>query len=91
MDNFKSRQLAQMHFGISDFRAGKISLNALLSRLEGAARAVGQSFWEDKVFVTALDLEQINADLIEEHRALTTSEKTQVESLLTRLESRLNA
>ena len=89
MDEFKARQLAQIRFGITDFRDGRISLNALLSRLEGAARAVGQEFWEQKVFDTVWDLEQINVDVVEERRVLTPSEKMQVESLLAQLERRL--
>ncbi|MGK6307338.1 hypothetical protein [Variovorax sp. DT-64] len=90
MDEFKSRQLAQMHIGIADFREGKISLNKLLSRLEGAARAVGQEFWEQNVFDTVLNLEQINADVVEERRALTPSEQMQVESLIVQLEKQLS-
>jgi len=90
MDEFKARQLAQMHFGIADFREGKTSLNTLLSRLEGAARAVGQEFWERNVFDTVLALEQINADVVEERRTLTPSEQMQVDSLIAQLEKRLS-
>lgn len=90
MDEFKDRQLVQMRFGISDFREGKISLGVLLSRLEGAARAFGQEFWEQEVFATALDLEQINVDVVEERRGLTVSEQMHVESLIAELEGRLN-
>lgn len=90
MDEFKARQLAQIRFGVSDFRDEKISLNTMLTKLEGAARAVGQEFWEQYVFDRVLDLEQINADVIEERRALTPSERIQVESLLVLLESQLS-
>jgi single-stranded DNA-specific DHH superfamily exonuclease len=90
MDEFKGRQVAQMRFGIADFREGKISLNALLSRLEGAARAIGQEFWEERVFDTAMNLEQINVDLVEERRTLTPSEHVIVELLLSQLEIRLS-
>ena len=90
MDEFKARQLAQMRFGIADFREEKISLNTLLSRLEGAARAIGQEFWEQNVFAIAVDLEQINVDVVEERRALTPSEQVQVESLIVQLEVRLS-
>jgi single-stranded DNA-specific DHH superfamily exonuclease len=79
-----------MRFAIADFREEKISLNMLLSRLEGAARAVGQEFWEQNVYDRALELEQINADLLEERRALTPSEQMQVETLIARLESQLS-
>lgn len=89
MDEFKARQLAQMHLGIADFREAGISLNTLLSRLEGAARAVGQEFWERNVFDTALALEQINADVVEERRTLTPAEQVQVESLIAQLEKQL--
>ena len=89
MDEFKARQHAKMHFGIADFREGKTSLNALLSAVEGAARAVGQVFWEQEIFATALDLEQINADVVEERRTLRPSERAQVESLISQLEKRL--
>ena len=78
MDEFKARQLTQMRFAIADFREEKISLNMLLSRLEGAARAAG------------LEHERINADLLEERRALTPSEQMQVETLIARLESQLS-
>jgi single-stranded DNA-specific DHH superfamily exonuclease len=79
-----------MRFAIADFREEKISLNMLLSRLEGAARAVGQEFWEQNVYDRALELEQINADLLEERRALTPSEQMQVETLIAQLESQLS-
>jgi hypothetical protein len=90
MDEFRSRQLAQIRFGIADFRAQKIGLNVLLSRLEGAARAVGQEFWENQMFTTAVELEQINADLVNERRTLNTLEQTQVETYLTTLETQLS-
>ena len=35
----------------------------LRNALEGAARAIGQEFWEKKVFDTVLDLEQLNVDV----------------------------
>ena len=90
MDEFRKRQFAQIRFGIIDFREGKIGLNMLLSRLEGAARAVGQAFWEEEIFATALELEQINADLVDEGRTLTLPEQAQVEELINRLEKRLS-
>lgn len=90
MDEFKARQLAQIHFVIADFREGEASLNMLLSRLEGAARAFGQELWERNVFDTALALEQINADVVEERRTLTPPEQMQVEFLIAQLETRLS-
>lgn len=90
MDEFKARQLSQIRFGIADFREGKIPLNTLVAKLEGAARAIGQDFWEQEVFAVVLDLEQINVDVVEERRALVPHEKTQVELLITRLEARLD-
>lgn len=91
MDEFTTRQLAQMRFGIADFRERKIELNTLLARLEGAARALSQEFWERAVFDMVVELEQFNADVIEERRLLTFEESAQVEALLTRLESRLDS
>jgi hypothetical protein len=90
MDDFTTRQLAQMRFGIADFRERKIELNTFLARLEGAARAISQEFWGETVFDLALELEQFNADVIEEQRSLTSEESSQVEALLTRLEGRLD-
>lgn len=90
MDNFKDRQLTQMRFAIADFRESKISLSVLLSRLEGAARTFSQGFWEQDVFTTALELEQINVDVVEERRGLTDSERMQVEALIAKLETRLS-
>ena len=90
MDDFTERQLAQMRFGIADFRERKIELNTLLARLEGAARALSQKFWGQTVFDIAVELEQFNADVIEEQRPLTSEESPQVETLLTRLEGRLD-
>jgi hypothetical protein len=90
VSEFKARQIAQMRFSIMDFRSGGTSLNTLLSKLEAAARAISQDFWEQNIFATAFDLEQINADVVEQRRALTRSEQIQVEALIARLENRLS-
>ena len=57
MSEFNARQIAQMRFSIVDFRNGSISLNALISKLEAAARAISPEFWEQNVFATVFDLE----------------------------------
>jgi hypothetical protein len=81
-DDFKIRQLTQIGFGILDFRKSEISLNSLLSVIGGASQAIGENFWEQEVFCTYLALEQINIDLIEEQRILTSSEELQVEKII---------
>ena len=65
-EEFIARQIDQIRSATANFRADKLSLGLLLTRLEGAARAVGVNFWEKEVFATVLDLEQVNVDLVEE-------------------------
>ncbi|MHA7602740.1 hypothetical protein ACX12L_22755 [Alicycliphilus sp. T452] len=89
MNDFKKRQITQMRLVISDFREGKVSLGGLLSKLEGAARAFDQNFWEHEVFAIVLELEQINVDIVEERRGLTDSERLKVEELIFGLEKKL--
>jgi hypothetical protein len=72
---------------IDDYRSNKISLNTLIQKVEGVCAVVGVQEWEDRVFLLILDLEQINAAVIEEQRALTRAETVVVSQLLITLES----
>jgi hypothetical protein len=91
MDEFIGRQLAQLRFAVADFRGKKMRLSQFLSRLEGVSRAMGDDFWERQVFKIALELEQINADLVEERRMPTAAEDEDIESLLKQLDPHLGA
>ena len=87
MDEFLERQFAQMRFQIIDFRSMKISLNDFLSRVEGISRVIGDEFWSEIIFPHVCELEQINVDIIEDHRELTLFEKSQVEKIISQIES----
>jgi hypothetical protein len=91
MDEFIGRQLAQLRFAVADFRSKKMALSQFLSRLEGVSRAMGDDFWERQAFGIALELEQINTDLVEECRIPTAAEDEHIESLLKQLDPHLRA
>jgi hypothetical protein len=91
MDEFIGRQLAQLRFAVADFRSKKMALGHFLSRLEGVSRAMGDDFWERQIFSIALELEQINTDLVEGRRIPTAAEDEHIESLLRQLDLHLRA
>jgi hypothetical protein len=86
MNDFTQRQCQQAFIAIENFRSGKGGLNTFMSRIEGISRVLGDDFWAEKIFPHALTLEQINAEVIESHRALTLSEREQVEALISKIE-----
>ena len=61
---FQQRQVSRMRSEISDYRAGRLSLNSLIGNIEGLARALDEEFWGDEVFPIVLALEQTNIDLL---------------------------
>ena len=87
MDDFVKRQLTQMRFQVADFRSGKISLNTFLTQIETLARMVDEKLWAEAIYPIAFELEQINADLVEERRKPTPEESKMLEELLLKLES----
>lgn len=91
MNDFKIRQIKQIIFAISDFRKNQISLSLLSAKLEGAARAVGQDFWEQYLSEIISDIDETNAYLIENRRTLNSAEAAQIKALLSCLEIKLNS
>ena len=87
MEEFVSRQRNQIRFKIGDFRRGILDLNGLIQQVEGLARTVGESFWEDQIFPLVLDLETINSETIDERRAMTPAEREKVEAILKSVEA----
>jgi hypothetical protein len=87
MSEFEERQVALAHTQFDDFRRGSIDLDALLKKIEGIARALGEDFWSDLIFAHALDLEQINSLIIEERRGLNKFELEYVEKIIKKIEA----
>jgi hypothetical protein len=86
MDEFIERQIKQLRFQIADYRERRLNLGSLISRIEGLARAVGGSFWDEDVSPIAYELELINSELIDKNREASSSERQDIERLLLRLE-----
>jgi hypothetical protein len=86
MDDFIARQRNQILFAIEDYRAGLLSLNRLIQQLEGLAHAIGESFWNDRMFPLIIELERVNSDLLDKRRVLAPSEKELVAEVLKAIE-----
>ena len=86
MDEFTQRQFILAKTQFDDLRNERINLDAFLKRIEALSRALGQRFWEEKIFIYALDLEQINASVVEERRMLTALERQQADTIARKME-----
>lgn len=87
MSEFTERQLALANTQFADFQHGSIGLDAMLRRIEGIARALGDDFWAETIFPYALDLEQINANVLEECRGLTEVELEHIGQIVAKMGS----
>ena len=88
--DFQQRQVSRMRSEISDYRAGRLSLNSLIGNIEGLARALDEEFWGDEVFPIVLALEQTNIDLLTPGHQPTAEEREVVDRLLAKLHEALD-
>lgn len=86
MDEFFARQMAVLRRLFSDYRSGKLGLNALIQRIEGVGDVLGVEVWKDAVFPLLLLMEEVNAATIDAKRDLTVAEQGLVEGALLQLE-----
>lgn len=87
MDEFFARQMEILRQLISDYRAGKLGLNALVQRIEGISDVLGLKAWKDAVFPIVMLMEQVNAIALDAGRGLTQAERAAVENSLFELEA----
>ena len=87
MDELFVRQAAVLRQLISDYREGRLGLNALIQRVEGISDVLSVEAWKDAVFPLVLSMEQVNASAIDTKRDLTEAEKVLVEKSLLKLEA----
>jgi hypothetical protein len=82
MDEFIKRQHNQIRFAIEDYRKGLINLNRLIQKLEGLAKTIGESFWNDQMYPLVVELELLNSELLDKRREPTCAEEDSLNELL---------
>lgn len=87
MDELFARQMGVLRRLVSDYRAGNLSLNTLIQRVEGVGEVLGVQAWKDAVFPIVLLMEQVNAVALDAKRGLTEANKAAVENSLLELEA----
>jgi hypothetical protein len=86
MDELIRRQFLVMRQSIDDYRAGHLSLNSLIQRIEGAGGVMNSDRWEDAVSMILLEMEQINADVLNAGTKLSEKDKSDLKKFLLDIE-----
>lgn len=86
MDEYLERQISVLRQLIRDYRTERLSLNALVQRIEGVSNAIGLDSWKDAIFPIILTMEQINAAALDSKHALSSENKAAIEGSLDDLE-----
>ena len=86
MDALVLRQFSVLRQSIGDYRAGKLTLNSLIQRIEAVGELVGIDAWKAAVFPIILEIEQINAATITEGVSVTERNEAEVTKSLVKLE-----
>lgn len=71
---------------IDDYRAGHLILNSLIQRIEGAGGVMNSDRREDAVSMILLEMEQINADVLNAGTKLSEKDKSDLEKFLLDIE-----
>ncbi len=87
MNDFRERQIRQLHFKVMDYRQGVLGLDSLIKDLEGLARLIDEQFWTEKMFPICLNLESINSEAIDKKRKLTLEQIAKIEASLKEVDS----
>lgn len=80
------RQFFVMRQSIDDYRADRLSLNSLIQRIEGAGGVMNGDRLEDAVSMILLEMEQINADVLNAGTELSEKDKSDLEKFLLGIE-----
>jgi hypothetical protein len=86
MNEYLERQKSILRQLIGEYRAGRLTLDTLVQRIEGVSQAIGIERWKKEVFPIVLVLEQVNAASLGRKTGLTDADKTEVANSLRELE-----
>nr|WP_158296371.1 hypothetical protein [Pseudomonas viciae] len=86
MDELIHRQFFVIRQSIDDYRADRLSLNSLIQRIEGAGDVISSDQWGDAVSMILLEMEQINADVLNAGTKLSEKEEFDLEKFLLGIE-----
>jgi hypothetical protein len=75
MEEYKIRQISLMKEIILMYKNSEISLNTFIQKIEGLGSAIDNKDFSDKLFPIIVNLEQVNAFLIEEKCVPSESDK----------------
>ena len=90
MDDFEFRQITLMQQIIEDFKIGCISLNIFVQKIEALISAIDRDEFSDLTDPIVLDLEVINAALLDEGRAPTDEENQSISNAVSNLRNILS-
>lgn len=91
MDEFIGRQLALIEQAVFDYEGGRLGLNSLVYRIEGASLAVGNDSWSGIVYPLVGALEEVNALALDEGRGLDSEDQKIVRDALSKLKSAIQS
>ena len=86
MDELFRRQFLLIQQSIDDYRTGRLSLNSMIQRIEGACRIINIDQWKNAVSVPLFEMEQINADVLNAGTNLSDKDKSDLEKFLLDIE-----
>jgi hypothetical protein len=86
MNELIRRQFSVMRQSITDYRANHLGLNSLIQRIQGAGGVIDSDQWRDAIFPTILEMEQINADVLNAGTNLTEKDKSDLDKFLDDIE-----
>ncbi|WP_038489967.1 hypothetical protein [Janthinobacterium agaricidamnosum] len=86
MDEFELRKIMLMQQFIYDYKSGGISLNVFVQKIEALISVLGREEFLARVDPIAMDLEVINATLLDEGRGPTDDENRALSRAISDLE-----
>lgn len=86
MDEYLKRQISILCRSLEEYREGLLHLNTLILRIEEISDAIGDQPWKDAVYPIILELEQVNAAVMNTKSNLNTTDSVIVEKSLLDLE-----
>lgn len=82
MDDYLDRQVSEMHRLMDDYKNGRVNLNAFIQRIEAISSAIDLDSWGEAISPIVLEMEQVNASVINEKRNLTATDEMMIEKSL---------
>lgn len=86
MNELTERQFAVMREIINSYRNKRLGLNTLIQKILGIGEIINDNQWKEGVFPFVLEMEQINADVINSGEDLTEKDKVELEKYIVGIE-----